>query len=234
MDAGILAIWNDCAAAGRADYERWYMEEHLPERVGLPGFRFGRRYERIEAEREYFTFYEALHPDVLASPAYLERLANPMARTRAVMPHFANMSRTVCRKREHLGCMTGGIALTVAIDNSADAASPLEEGDLRALLHEPGVCALQLWSAVPELATGRTPESALRGGEDQIVAAVLLLETSRVHEARQLRESGALGALLERLGGERRVEIGIYRLLCVLEHGALVSAGRAVPERRPT
>jgi hypothetical protein len=234
MDAGILAIWNDCAPAGRADYERWYMEEHLPERVGLPGFRFGRRYERIEAGREYFTFYEVEHPEVLASPAYLERLAHPTPRTRAVMPHFASMSRTICRKQTHLGSMTGGIALAVAIDDLADAARPLEGGYMQALLHEPGICALQLWSAVPELASGSTPESALRGGEDQSVAAVLLLEMTRIQEARQLRESGALATLLERLGGERRVEIGIYRLLCVLEHGALVSAGRAVSERRPT
>ncbi len=179
MEAGILAIWNDCAAGGRADYERWYMDEHLPERFGLPGFRFGRRYERIEAEREYFTFYEVERPEVLASPTYLERLANPTPRTRAVMPHFAGMSRTVGRKRAHLGNMTGGIALTVAIKSPPEAGAALEDGaavrDLRTLAGGSGVCALQLWSAVPELAGGSTPESTLRGGADETVAAVLLL-----------------------------------------------------------
>lgn len=224
MDAGILAIWNDCAPAGRADYERWYMEEHLPERVGLPGFRFGRRYERIEARHEYFTFYEAERPDVLASPAYLDRLSNPTPRTRAIMPHFATMSRTVCQKRAHFGQMTGGIALTLAIGSPPEAGAVLEDGmaDLQTLAGLPGVCALQLWSAVPELATGRTPESELRGGADESVAAVLLLETSRIEEARRLSESDPLEALVDRLGDERRVSTGIYRLLCLLEHDVLV------------
>jgi hypothetical protein len=224
METGILAIWNDCAPAGRDAYERWYTEEHLPERVGLPGFRSGRRYERIEGNREYFTFYETEAPEVLASPAYLERLANPTPRTQAIMPHFARMSRTVCRRRAHLGHMMGGIALTVAIENPADAAGALEDGDLRALLQMPGVCSVQLWSAEPDLATSRTPESTLRGGEDGTVAAVLLLETSRVEEARQVREGGALATLLGRLGGERRVATGIYRLLCLLEQGALAGS----------
>jgi hypothetical protein len=224
MDAGILAIWNDCAPAGRADYERWYLEEHLPERVGLPGFRSGRRYERIEGGRESFTFYEVEHPEILASPAYLGRLANPTPRTQAIMPYFARMSRTVCRRRARLGRVIGGIALTVAIESPADAAGALEGGDLRAFLQEPGVCSVQLWSAVPELATGRTPESALRGGEDETVAAVLLLEVSRIDEARHARESRALAALLVRLGRERRVETGIYRLLCLLEQSALAGS----------
>jgi hypothetical protein len=224
MDAGILAIWNDCAPAGRDAYERWYLEEHLPERVGLPGFRAGRRYERIEGDREYFTFYETETPEALASPAYLERLANPTPLTTSVMPHFARMSRTACRRRAHLGRMIGGIALTVAIGSPPDAAGALEGGDLRALLQEPGVCSAQLWSAVPALATGSTPESTLRGGKDETVAAVLLVETSRIDEARQAREGRALAAVLGRLGGARRVETGIYRLLCLLEQGALAGS----------
>ena len=224
METGILAIWNDCAPAGRDAYERWYTEEHLPERVGLPGFRSGRRYERIEGDREYFTFYETEAPEVLASPAYLERLANPTPRTQAIMPHFARMSRTVCRRRAHLGHMMGGIALTLAIESPVDAAGALEDGDLRALRQEPGVCSVQLWSAALELATGKTPESTLRGGQDETVAAVLLVETSRIDEARHVRESGALGVLLRRLGGERRVETGIYRLLCLLEQSALAGS----------
>jgi len=47
--AGILAIWNDCAPEGYDHFERWYIREHLQERVGVPGFRFGRRYEAVSA-----------------------------------------------------------------------------------------------------------------------------------------------------------------------------------------
>ena len=45
--AGILAVWNDCAPEGLAHFERWYNREHLQERVAVPGFRRGRRYEAV-------------------------------------------------------------------------------------------------------------------------------------------------------------------------------------------
>ena len=35
---GILAVRNNCDAAIAAEYERWYVGEHLPERVSVDGF----------------------------------------------------------------------------------------------------------------------------------------------------------------------------------------------------
>ena len=76
--AGVLAIWNDCAPEGETHYERWYKCEHMQERVGVPGFRFGRRYERVgDADRRFFTYYEVANAGVLSSPAYVTRLENP-------------------------------------------------------------------------------------------------------------------------------------------------------------
>ena len=42
---GLLAVWNDCDAPVLERYEHWYMNEHLPDRVGLPGVQQGVRYE---------------------------------------------------------------------------------------------------------------------------------------------------------------------------------------------
>ena len=47
---GILAVWNDRVADIADFYEWWYVKQHLPERVGLPGWRFGRRYELLDAD----------------------------------------------------------------------------------------------------------------------------------------------------------------------------------------
>jgi hypothetical protein len=75
MPAGILAVFNDCTPEGYEHFERWYIREHLQERVGIKGFRFGRRYELVSGgDRRFFAFYEVESPDVLSSPAYLERL----------------------------------------------------------------------------------------------------------------------------------------------------------------
>ena len=41
---GFLAIWDDVVAAGEAEWLRWHTREHMPERIGVPGFLGGRRY----------------------------------------------------------------------------------------------------------------------------------------------------------------------------------------------
>jgi hypothetical protein len=62
--AGILALWNDCREGSEHEYEAWYRGEHLRERVGLPGFRFGRRYIAVAGTSpRYFTYYETETPD---------------------------------------------------------------------------------------------------------------------------------------------------------------------------
>jgi hypothetical protein len=35
---GAVAIWNDINEAGRAEFYAWHLHEHMPERVGIPGF----------------------------------------------------------------------------------------------------------------------------------------------------------------------------------------------------
>ena len=69
------------------------------ERVGVPGFREGRRYEAVPGEggdRQFFTFYPVDNVGVLSSPVYLARLENPHPDTLKAMRHFRNMMRTVC------------------------------------------------------------------------------------------------------------------------------------------
>ena len=60
---GILAIWHDVEAAVGGDYERWYFREHLPERLGVPGFLAGRRYEAVTGAPRFPTCHEAKAPD---------------------------------------------------------------------------------------------------------------------------------------------------------------------------
>ena len=93
---GILSIWNDMDVEHEDFYEQWYMNEHFPERLGVPGFRRGRRYEAVEADRMYFSFYELDSPDVLFSEAYLARLNAPTAWTQRIMSVvLKGMFRTV-------------------------------------------------------------------------------------------------------------------------------------------
>ena len=87
--AGVVAIWHDLLPEAKGDFYEWHNREHMPERVGIPGFRRGRRYIAVDGVPEYFNLYEADSPEVLGGRDYLERLNSPHAvdqARRAVVP----------------------------------------------------------------------------------------------------------------------------------------------------
>ena len=216
---GILAIWNDCEPAMRADYERWYMRQHLPERIGVPGFRYGRRYEAVEAQREFFTFYEVDDPAVLTSVAYLERLDNPTEWTERIMPHFKNAVRTVCRRVAAVGIHMGGHVVTARFSAPPEAAIggvvvQLSDGLLPRLAEDTDVCAAQIWAAEAAQTRENTRETALRGPDAQVDAA-LIVEFARAAPARLAFTDGAIAGALMAAGAAPAPQFDLYQFLCM-------------------
>ena len=113
LGQGVVAIWNAVAPEGRDEFYEWHNREHMPERVGIPGFLRGRRYVAVGA-LDFFTLYEATSTAVLAGPHYLQRLNNPTPATRRVIPNFfRNMVRGVCQVRASVGAGEGGFLLAL-------------------------------------------------------------------------------------------------------------------------
>ena len=216
---GILAVWNDCDRRREAEYEHWYRAEHLPERVGVPGFRLGRRYEAVgSAAPRFFTYYELDAPEVLVSAAYLERYNNPTPLTRRIMGEkvFRNASRTACRRTRVRGALRGAFALAV---RWSDARMLDAEGTrLAQLAHnlvEEGLAVrTELWEAEADATGIASVEQDLRGGPDQVIAGAVLLETARDAELAEV-----LRRVAPRLA--EGMIAGAYRLLCSLEHREL-------------
>ena len=75
-----LGIWIDVDAKALDDFNAWYREQHIPERLSVPGFLRGRRYEATGAGPAYFTLYETTDAAVLSSEPYLARLNSPTFR----------------------------------------------------------------------------------------------------------------------------------------------------------
>jgi hypothetical protein len=124
---GILAIWNSCAPGSEGDFEEWYQHEHFFERIGVPGFLHGRRYEAVRGTPPYFCIYLTQSPAVLKSPAYIERLNNPTPQTRKIMSGpFRDMVRTVCGLTARYGAMRGSVAVTARF-TKAQAQDALEK-----------------------------------------------------------------------------------------------------------
>ena len=208
---GILAVWNNCASGQEAVYEAWYREEHLPERVGVPGFRYGRRYESTGAGPRYFTYYETDSPAVLTSPAYVARLQAPTARTTAIMSGvFIDMTRTVCRRTAARGALRGGVVVAARFTDPADPAALAQSVDA---VVEAGALRAEAWVADEPPTRTISAEEAIRGADKKITACLLV-------EAGYEAEAARIAAALARQFGAR-AEIGSYRFLCSLAHAEM-------------
>ncbi len=120
---GAVAIWHDFTPEGRAEFYAWHGREHMPERVGIPGFLRGRRYVAIRGDLEFFNLYEARVPQVLASPDYRERLNNPTPWTSTVVKNYRRVARSICRVAATFGKGQGGLISTWRYDVPDDEAA---------------------------------------------------------------------------------------------------------------
>lgn len=94
-----------------------------PERVAIPGFLRGRRYEAVYGARAYFTLYEAENSAVLSGEDYLTRLNNPTEWTRRSTAQFTDTSRGVCDIVHSAGWGDGGLMVTFRFDPPAEHAA---------------------------------------------------------------------------------------------------------------
>jgi hypothetical protein len=200
---GILAIFNNVAAGREAEFDEWFQREHLAERIALPGFVLGRRYEAISGDRRFFNYYLTQSPEVLTSAAYLDRVNTPTPMTRRIMSEvFRDMVRTVCRRVLVRGAARGTAAMTVRFDQAPDTETLAEM--IETQLKDHNVACGEAWSAV-DTGLAASQEEQLRGG-DRRIAACLVIETLRVVDAQRMA-----AALADRFAG---ASIGVFRLLC--------------------
>ena len=205
--SGILAVWTDIAPELEADFNEWYWREHLPERLSVPGFRSGRRYRAVAGTPRYFAWYELDSAEILASPAYLERLNHPTPWTSRIMPGFRNTTRAVLRRAASVGRAAGGVMLTLRPE-PGNAATP-DAALLQRLAAERGIVRAQLWQNAA-LDAPATREAQMRGGADQGIAWALTVEAAAVEDLpaaqRRLEAAGAAAGA-----------IAIYQFLCGLD-----------------
>jgi len=84
--SGLLMVWADVPADREDDFNRWYVEEHLAERLAIPGFLSAARYEAVKGGPKHLACYEVESAAVLESPAYRRASTNPTPWTRRSGP----------------------------------------------------------------------------------------------------------------------------------------------------
>jgi hypothetical protein len=181
---GVVAIWHDVLPAATDDFHEWHNREHMPERVGIPGFRRGRRYVAISGAPEYFNLYEADSPETLAGQDYLNRLNAPTPWTQRVVPSFRNVARSICRVAFTNGVGSGGVMLTLRFaidaahrDSTIDA---LRRRLLPPLLYRKGVAGVHLCLADEAASNVQTEEKKVRADATEVPTWIVLIEGNAV------------------------------------------------------
>jgi hypothetical protein len=198
---GLLAVWNDCDDGVLDKYEHWYMNEHLPDRVGLPGVQQGVRYETTKPSSQsvsprFFTSYDLDDVSVLETPMYQAALLNPTPDTQFIMAHFKNMCRTIARLVSHEGRAAGAWVVTLRLGQLQGGDKP-RHADIDAwqkVLHAHAPAAACRWRLYESVLANRlaaqtssvtepSPEARFRPGSDSVAHGVLVIEHLRAADA---------------------------------------------------
>jgi hypothetical protein len=222
---GVLAIWNGIAPRAEDEFVAWHVREHIPERVGLPGFLRGRRYVAVDGHPKYFNFYETETAADLSSPAYQARLNAPSDWTKAVVAHFTDTSRTVCDVAWSLGMGEGGWIEAIVLETTATAEA--FQAAMRARLDgvaatSPGIVGLHLLQGQVSAGQGDTAEKKLRGTPDKVAAWILLVEATRPEAIAAFRSDVGSAAALIGCGAQDRIERGLYQIQFALTKSELI------------
>jgi hypothetical protein len=214
LGTGVLAIWNGIAPEAEAAFVDWHVREHIPERVGVPGFLRGRRYVAVEGDPKYFNFYETESPSVLTSPAYTARLNAPTPWTRQVVAQFRDTSRTVCDIVTSLGLGEGGAIETIRLKPAEPAtfAASLEQDFLRPVTQVPGIFAAHLLRGRVDDSSGGTTEKSLRSQPDEIADWIVLVEAVDIASLRAARQGPGSDQALAQAGSAPGFQRGLYQL----------------------
>ncbi len=179
--AGMMAFWANIAPEHQAAYQRWHNNEHIPERLGIPGFLRARRYRSAGDDNRFLMYYDTASLDVLTSPAYLAALNAPTARTQAALRWFAQPTRSTYRLLAHAGSADTTAAHVLAITCFAPPTGAAQaEARQHLLAHLCTACGADQASEFRLDTAGttvRTSEAAVHGAKASLTDGLLVLRS---------------------------------------------------------
>jgi hypothetical protein len=152
---GLLVIWTDIAPEYEVEFNEWYDKEHIPQLLGVPGFRTGRRYQAVDGKPKYIAIYQLADENVIKSDAFRALRENPTTWTRKITPQFRNTQRGVFRQIFSQGnspekdaefVLT--VRLNTPVDHENDFNDWYDKDHIPALVGVPGVYCARRYVAV--------------------------------------------------------------------------------------
>jgi hypothetical protein len=165
---GLLAFFADVDQAYVPRFRQWHNCEHMPERLGVPGFLIGRRYAALDARRMFLMSYETRDLGVLESEPYLALLNRPTPWTDESLHHFRQPLRNCYRSLSRYGGVPRQEAPYLATfrfeaPQPATHGLPAAAGWLEALAQAPEVLRARLYELDPGASNVQTTERKIYG-----------------------------------------------------------------------
>lgn len=119
---GMLFVATNIGAEDEADFNQWYDHEHVEERVAIPGFLSGTRYQAVDAERKYLGLYETNSLETFTSADYHAAFTRQTGWSVTNLQKMVNPMRRVCAISHTHGKGTGQHLAVVTLKGAADPA----------------------------------------------------------------------------------------------------------------
>jgi hypothetical protein len=215
--SGAVAIWHDIAVEAKDEFYAWHGEEHMPERIAIPGFLRGRRYCAIRADLEFFNLYETTSLEVLTGPDYQSRLNNPTAWTMSTVKHFKHVARSICHVAATFGQGQGGLVSTWRYDvpeaKAESHINALSETVLPELLNQKIIAGAHLLTCDTAASAVDTVERKVRDEENRIPRWIVIVEGwGDERPFAELCATKLSDVVLSSTGASGAANVGLYRL----------------------
>ena len=89
---GLLMVYTDIAPEHEDEFNRWYNEEHIPERLSIPGVLSAARYVAAKGSPKYLACYELSKPEAWQSEAWQYWLTNPTEWSQRISPSVVGIN----------------------------------------------------------------------------------------------------------------------------------------------
>lgn len=89
---GLLMVYTDVPEDVEEEFNRWYNEEHLPERLSIPGVLNAARYEAVRGGPKHLACYELADPQAWYTDAWQRHLTSPTEWSQRMSPSVVGLT----------------------------------------------------------------------------------------------------------------------------------------------
>jgi hypothetical protein len=170
---GILFVWTDVDPSHEEDFNRWYDREHVSERVAIPGFISGMRYQSVRGPRRYLGLYRTLSLEAFRTPAYFQAFKQQTPWSVTNLHRMQDPMRRVCQIDAETGAGTGAWLTVLRLGTlDAQSADIVQLG--KQLLSMNGVLSSRLLTPDVDLSTPLPTEATI----GRVLDPIFLIDAS--------------------------------------------------------